>query len=295
MEKNPDNIVAKLKERIDAIIKERPSHREILEFLGEVMVEQYKVRPKVKTDPVKLDKENIKATMEGFPLVAKRDLPLDMASATSLFKRLCKVLSLRKDASGDSKRINEALRRKDIDLVELLKQVGAENVEYVSALSRKLGIREDLLLFLAGNSIRPIWEAYANELKGYVDLERWWRGICPICGSLPFIAELREEGERFLVCSSCNFEWRFGRLKCPFCENEDHKELRYFYSEKEGKANRVDVCDKCKTYIKAIDVRELPSDCISFAEDAGTLYLDLLAQAEGYKRRNDVWGVDRTS
>jgi len=293
MEGKSLDIMTKLKERIDAIIKERPSHREILEFLSEVMVEQYKIKPKVKTEPVKIDQENIKATMEGFPLVAKGDLPLDMASATSLFKRLGKVMSLRKDASGDSKRINEALRRKDLDLAELLKQIGAENGEYVSALSKKLGIRKDLLLFLAENSIRPIWEAYADELKGYVNQERWWRGYCPICGSLPFITELREEGERYLVCSSCSYEWRFGRLKCPFCENEDHKELRYFYSEREGKANRVDVCDKCKTYIKAIDVRELPSDCISFVEDAGTLYLDVLAQEEGYKRRNNVWGGDR--
>ena len=285
--------IEKLRTRIDSIIQERPSHKEILEFLGEVMVEQYRIRPKVKVDPVKIDKENIQATFDGFPLVAKRNLPLDIGSAASLFKRLCKVLSRHKNASGDLKQINGALRRKDLDLVELLKQMAAENREYVSALSKELGIREDLLLFLAGNSIRPVWEAYAKVLREYVDQERWWRGYCPICGCLPFIAQLREEGERFLVCSSCGYEWRFRRLKCPFCENENPKELRYFYSETEGKANRVDVCDKCETYIKAIDIRELPSDFISFVEDAGTLYMDVLAQAEGYKRRNNVWGFDR--
>jgi FdhE protein len=52
----------------------------------------------------------------------------------------------------------------------------------------------------------------------------------------------------------------------------------------------VDVCDKCKTYIKAIDIRERPSDFISFAEDAGTLYMDVLAQTKGYRKLNDVWG-----
>lgn len=292
MEEKPGNIVTKLEERIDGIIKERPSHREILEFLGEVMAEQDRIRPKVKIDPVKIDKENIQATIDGFPLVAKRDLPLDMASATILFKRLCKVLNRRRNASGDSKRINGALRRKDIDLVELFKQTGAENSEYFHALSKKLGVSEGLLYFLAGNSIKPILEAYAEELKGFVDQETWWKGYCPICGSLPFIAQLWEEGKRFLVCSSCNFQWRFKRLKCPFCENEDHKGLRYFYAEREGKANRVDVCEKCRTYIKTIDVREMPSDFISFAEDAGTLYMDILAQAEGYKRRNNIWGLN---
>jgi FdhE protein len=140
------------------------------------------------------------------------------------------------------------------------------------------------------NSIKPILEVYADELKEYVDQDTWWRGYCPICGSAPLIAGLREEGERFLVCSSCSYEWRFRRLKCPFCENEDHKGLRYFYTEREGKVNRVDVCEKCKTYIKAIDLRELPSDFISFVEDAGTLYMDVLAQTKGYRRLNDVWG-----
>jgi len=290
MEEKPNDSITKLKGRIDAIIKDRPSHKEVLEFIREVMTEQCKIKPKVKTDSVKIDKENIKPTMEGFPLVEKRDLPLDMASATRLFKRLCKVLSRGKGASRDSKRIYQALCSKEINLVELFKQAGAENGDYVSTLSKKLGVREDLLYFLAANSVKPILEAYANELKGYVDQERWWKGYCPICGSPPFIAELREEGERFLVCSSCSYEWRFRRLKCPFCENEDHQGLKYFYAEREGKANRVDVCGKCKRYIKAIDIRELPSDFISSAEDAGTLYLDVLAQEEGYEREGRMYG-----
>ncbi len=284
--------MTKLKERIDAIIKERPSHREVLEFLGEVMVEQYKIRPKVKTDPVKLDREKMKPNFEGFPLLDKRDLPLDVASATKLFKRLSKVLSLGKRGSRDAKRINQALCSKDIDLVELFKHVLAENGDYISALSRKVGVREDLLYFLAATSVKPILEAYADELKGYVDQETWWKGYCPICGSLPFIAELREEGERFLVCSSCSFEWRFRRLKCPFCENEDHQGLRFFYAEREGKANRVDVCEKCRRYIKTVDMQALGGEVIPLIEDLGSLYLDVLAQEEGYKREG-IWGIDR--
>ncbi len=282
--------IDKLRERIDSIIRERPSHREVLEFVREVVTEQYKIRPKVKIDPVKIDREKINGKTEGSPLLDKRDLYLDIASAARLFKRLCKVLSRNKEASRDSKRIYQALRDKDINLVELFKQTGAENGDYVSTLSKKLGVREDLLFFLAGNSIKPIWEAYADELKGNVDQEAWWKGYCPICGSLPFIAELREEGERFLVCSSCSYEWRFKRLKCPFCENEDQKGLRYFYAQREGNTNRVDVCEKCKRYIKGIDIQELPSDFISFAEDVGTLYLDVLAQEEGYKREGVKYG-----
>ncbi len=282
-EKSNHNI-ERLKKRIDAIIGERPSHKEILEFLQEVMIEQYKIRENVKTVPIKIDGEKMKGLAEGFSLLGGKDLSLDIASATELFERLCKVLSRNQKVSGDVRRINQALRSQDLNLSELFQQGGIENGEYISALSRKLKVKEDLVLFLARNSIKPIFEAYANELEGYVNQELWWRGYCPVCGAAPFIAELREEGERFLVCSTCGFKWRFMRLKCPYCENEDHKGLRYFYIEKEGKANRVDVCEKCKRYIKAVDTRELNGEVIPLVEDMGTLYLDVLAQKEGYMR-----------
>jgi len=281
----------RLQKRIDAIIRERPSHKEILEFLREVMTEQYKVRPKIKTESGKIGEEEYKGLMEGFPLLNKRDLPLDMASATILFKRLCKVLSRSKRGSGDSKSITQALRRKDMDLAELFRQAGAENGEYVSTLSKRLGVREDLLFFLAENSIKPILKAYADELKGNVDQEAWWKGYCPICGSPPFIAKFLEEGERFLICSSCSFEWRFMRLTCPFCENEDHKALKYFYSEREGKTTRVDVCDKCGRYIKGVDVQALGGEFIPIVEDLGSLYLDVIAQKEGYEREGTMYRV----
>jgi len=285
-----NNSIEMLKKRIDSIIKERPSHREVLEFLKEVMTEQYRIRPNVKTVPVKMDRETIKGEKEGFPLFGKRDMSLDIDSARKLFERLCKVLGRRKKASQDAKRINQALRSKDIDLVELFEHFSAEKGEYLSALSKKLEVKEDLLSFLVRNSVKPILEAYADELKGNVDRETWWRGYCPICGSLPFLAELREEGERFLVCSSCSFEWRFMRLKCPFCETEDYKELRYLYAEGEGKAHRVDVCEKCKRYIKTVDTREMAGEVIPIVEDMGTLYLDVLAQKEGYMRGGITYG-----
>jgi len=269
----------------------RPSHKKVLEFFKEVLTEQYKIRPKINTVPVEIDKENFKVKIkEGFPLIEKRDLTLDVPSATRLFRRLCKVLSRNKKASRDAERINKALRSKDIDLAELFKQACAENEDYIAEVSKKLRLKDGLLSFLARNSIKPIFEAYANELKGYVDQEMWWRGYCPICGSEPVIAKLKEQGEMFLFCSSCSYEWRFKRLKCPFCENEEQKGHRYLYTEKEGRGYRVDVCEKCKRYIKTLDTKELGEEVIPLIEDIGTLYLDILAQDEGYTREGTIYG-----
>jgi FdhE protein len=274
------------------MVKERPSHKEVLEFFKDIVTEQYMIGSKVKTSPIEVDEEGLKAKiMEGFPLVEKKALTLDVPLATRLFKRLCKVLNRNKKASHDAEQITRALRNKDIDLMELFKQADSKNVEYISALSKKLGVKEDVLVFLARNSIKPIFEAYANKLKNYVNQETWWRGYCPICGSEPFIAELKEEGARFLVCSSCGYERRFMRLKCPFCENDNHEGLRYFYTEKEGKAYRVDVCEKCKRYIKTVDTKELGEEVIPLLEDMGTLHLDILAQKEGYTREGKAFGL----
>ena len=191
---NSDNTLDRLRKRIDAITREKPSHKEALEFLKEVMTEQYRTRTGVKTVPVKIDAGKTQALMEGNPLLDKKDISLDVPSATKLFKKLCGLLGRREETSGDAKRVNEALRNKDIDLVELFEHVGIENNGYMRAIAKKLQVREDVLPFLAENSIRPIFEAYANELKDHVDQEMWGRGYCPICGSKPLIAELREEG-----------------------------------------------------------------------------------------------------
>lgn len=292
--KKSDNGVAKIKKRVEVMIKERPSHKEILEFFKDVAMEQYTVRSKVKTAPIEIDEEDLKVKiMEGFPLVEKRALTLDLSSATRLFKRLCKILSRNKKASHDAEQITHALIKKEINFLELFKQAASDNNdEYITTLSEKLGAKKDVLSFLARNSIKPIFEAYAKELGSRVDQERWWKGYCPICGSEPFMAELKEEGTRFLVCSSCGYEWRFNRVKCPFCENDNHERLRYFYTEKEGRTYRVDVCEKCKRYIKTVDTKELGEDIIPLIEDAGTLHLDILAQNEGYKRESAAAGLE---
>jgi FdhE protein len=283
--KKSDNEVEKIKKRAAVLVKERPSHKEVLEFFKDIVAEQYTMSSKVKTAPIEVDEEDFKTKIvEGFPLIEKRALTLDLPSAARLFKRLCKIMSRNKKSSQDIERITQAFKQKEIDLMELFKHTVSENDNYITVLSEKLGVKEDVLSFLAKNSIKPIFEAYAKELKNYVDQERWWKGYCPICGSEPFMAELKEDGARFLICSSCSFEWRFNRLKCPFCENENHEKLRYFHTEKEGKAYRVDVCEKCKRYIKTIDTNELGEEVIPIIEDAGTLFLDVLARNEGFTK-----------
>jgi FdhE protein len=133
-------------------------------------------------------------------------------------------------------------------------------------------------------------QLYANKLKSKVDQENWLKGNCPICGNFPAMEKLRrEEGKRILWCGLCGTDWHFKRLSCPFCGNEDHNSLRYFFIEEEvipdKTAFRVDVCDRCKRYIKTLDERKLPESEKPelYMENLNTVYLDVLAQKDGYK------------
>lgn len=282
----PDGLDRIIK-RIRLIEKYRPGYREILDFFKVIIREQYKIMPLIKLQPVEIDDEKAKALMrEGFPLIDKKDIKLDVDTAITLFKKLCKALQ-RKDSAiaFESKKISQSVRKKEIDLNELLTRVYEGDKGYVDFIANKNTLHSWLLTFLAESSINPIFVAYADKLKRYVEQESWWRRYCPICGSQPERGELGiDVGERFLECSLCSFKWRFRRVVCPFCGNEDHKKLRYFNTEADGKAYRVDVCDECKKYIKTIDLREIGGEVDLIVEDIGTLHLDLIAEKEGYTR-----------
>ena len=93
----------------------------------------------------------------------------------------------------------------------------------------------------------------------------------------------RDDGKRILECSLCATNWSFMRVKCPFCENNDKDSLRFFFVD-EKSPYRVDVCDKCKRYIKTVDERKLPKnqEVVLVIEDIATSYLDILAEKEKY-------------
>ncbi len=273
--------------RINVIEKKRPSHKEILDFFKYIIREQYKIKPLIRVKRIDINEETAKNQMrEGFPLIDKKDIKLNMDLAVTLFKNICRTLQRNnKKASPEIKKINQALRKGEIDLEEIFKNLIAGDKAYAGSTGENTGYNKGLLLFLAESSINPFFEAYAGKLKGYVDQEIWYKGYCPVCGSAPTTGELRPDvGERFLQCSSCGFHWRFIRLACPFCGNEDNKKLRYFHTEADGKAYRVDVCEECKKYIKTIDLREIKEEIVPLADDIGTLHLDIIAQNEGYKR-----------
>ena len=99
------------------------------------------------------------------------------------------------------------------------------------------------------------------------------------------MAKLTEDiGARMLHCGLCRMEWLFKRIGCPFCGNEAQDKLRFFSDEKVP-AYRVDVCDECKGYLKAVDARVKKEPLCMFVENLATLHLDIVAEREGDGKR----------
>jgi FdhE protein len=108
---------------------------------------------------------------------------------------------------------------------------------------------------------------------------------CPRCGSLPVVAVLREEGhgaKRHLVCGLCLHEWPYVRLACPSCGEREFEKLPVYTAE-QWPAARIEACDTCRTYIKALDATR-DGLIVPVVDDLATVALDLWAREQGYKR-----------
>lgn len=144
--------------------------------------------------------------------------------------------------------------------------------------------------FLARVLLGPYVERLAG--KGVTGVAAGPAG-CPFCGERPVAAALRPEGEggkRWLVCSLCATEWEFRRLVCPACGQEDHEKLPVYTAE-EFPHVRVEACDACRSYLKAID---LTRDGLAVPEvdELAAVPLDLWAAGHGYaKLQANLLGV----
>ncbi len=127
--------------------------------------------------------------------------------------------------------------------------------------------------------LRPLVAAFGN----WREEDRWLRGYCPTCGSLPAMAQLAGTDparRRLLACGRCGTRWGYQRMDCPFCETQDHHRLAVLAIEGEA-GLRVDYCESCHGYLKTYAGEGNESLLLA---DWTSIHLDLLAQDRGLKR-----------
>lgn len=134
--------------------------------------------------------------------------------------------------------------------------------------------------FFARACLQPLAE---NLQMQFPPVPYQGKSTCPVCGGLPQMSVLRPEGEgaaRSLLCSFCLHEWPFRRLACPWCE-EENKEKLPGYSAQEFAHVRVEACDTCKRYLKAVDMT-INGLAVPLVDEAALAVLDVWAVEHGY-------------
>lgn len=149
--------------------------------------------------------------------------------------------------------------------------------------AKQLEVPVDLLDFIARVTFKPFFKTYREAVLEQVQLNDWIKGHCPVCGDQPTTAKLAgKEGYRKLYCGRGETEWRYRRLGCPYCKDENTSKA-LFITMDDSKQYRIYLCERCKSNLKTIDERAC-GEVDLFCEDLATVELDQLAQAEGYRR-----------
>ena len=140
---------------------------------------------------------------------------------------------------------------------------------------------------------RVMAQADAEERAHHAKIATSVQPVCPFCGEKPVAAVLRPEGDgakRFLLCSLCFTEWEFRRLLCPNCGEEDKEKLPVYTAE-EFPHVRVEACDTCKVYLKAVDLTR-NGLAVPEVDELASVVLDIWASERGYtKLQTNLFGM----
>jgi formate dehydrogenase accessory protein FdhE len=112
---------------------------------------------------------------------------------------------------------------------------------------------------------------------------------CPACGGAPQLSFLEpttamagDGGGRSLLCAGCLAAWPFRRVRCPACGEEDERKLAYYHAP-DLEHLRVDACETCHRYLKAVDLTKL-GFAVPLVDEVAGASLDLWAREHGYEK-----------
>jgi FdhE protein len=268
----------------------RPSYAAMLDFYEAVFTAQEKTKADIDLEPIHLSLETLASRgPEGMALVTVADFRIDAAASERLLKTLCElIITHATQIKTSAAAVSDALSSGTLRTQDLFAGLLQSKDRLLQDTAAAIGAESKALAFLAYHSAQPSLELCAVQLATYLDSEAVWRkGHCPVCGSHPGLAVLGAEGRRSLYCPFCRHQWRAPRIFCANCENTRTGELHYFFSEGE-KDLRVDVCDRCRHYIKSIDQRAVARPVYLPLEQIASLHLDIIAADKGYSGGVDL-------
>jgi FdhE protein len=282
--KSVPNSLEIIASKVKRISERNPAYAEVIRWVGDLLVETLRddapkelhlleMNPELKIDSA----DKLEAWKQGRSFLTPQKLTFDWEKTISLYKRLVELVKKREDGRRQEKGLLKALEEMENGVPVLIKAALEADTEAIEISAKALNIDSPVLALLLRLAMRPALIAISQAVLKQLDLSLWHYGHCPVCGSVPRLAELSGEGgKRILHCSLCEAAWPYPRLRCPFCENDNREELGYLRAEKE-EGLRVDLCGRCNNYLKTIDLRELAGPIIVPLDDTATWHLDIVA------------------
>lgn len=279
--------IAEINRETDFYKKQSPELSDLFDLYRSLFAVELSYLPKIKPKVKKPKEEKAnKSIDEGDHLLDTKSIYVKSDLFRVVISDICAIIE---EKSPEFKEVLDAfLSHADLnpknkkETPPFIENLQAFKTEYFTKLAEAISLNAEVLFFIAYHAISPFVEKASFVFRDSFDYSRWERSICPICGRKPAMAMLsKENGLRILQCSLCRSWWSYPRLKCVVCGNDNHETLEYFYA-REDEAHRVNVCNKCKKYIKTTDARELDRDINLEVEDLATFYLDIVAKERGY-------------
>ncbi len=271
----------------------RTPYREIIDRFGLVLSRQADLRselPMADDTAPRVDEERF---LSGAPLVsfvpALAFKPAFLQAASRIWPVLGDVFPpLVESLSGLSSMLEE-----DEEWVELcLRAVVHGEADALDMAAAKSDVTPAFLLMALRAAYGPCIAARKDSLLARVQAALWRKPHCPVCGSdadlgvlechpAPSDYLISKSGEVWHHCPVCTHRWRFVRLICPGCGNQDHKSLTRF-SSPDSLFEHFQACEKCLQYLPGLDLTENSRYVDHDLAALGLVHLDAVAQSRGY-------------
>lgn len=277
------DVIVRLKKRAEDAIKNNPHSENIINAFMPVLVAGERLIEEGDWAGINMTDIHAEQLTRGVPAIKQTPLflPGDPMNETAP-AMLAALRSGFPHLQDDLTRIEQGISAGRIDLDNYFHADESRQEEVVSGWADRERIGQESLRLFLRTVARTVLKRRACDIAEVIRRVDWDKGYCPVCGAFPCIAEIREKiNQRWLHCSQCRHEWRFGRMVCPYCEHEETQGMSYFFVDGKEKET-VFICEKCKRYLITLNqIGELAR--LNFDISAMSLvHLDLLMQEKGF-------------
>jgi formate dehydrogenase maturation protein FdhE len=265
-----------------ALLLRRAAFAEPLRFWSAILEGWAAWKPPMTLAPLGLSAGECRSRWEaGRPLLADATPTISPAALEDLLGPVMERLAADgPEAARALRRFAEAWDAGDVDAAALLPGIDRDPA---ALLQDRFGLESRLGAFLIPAALRPALESYFESVRELPE-GVWGRGGCPWCGGAPSYGDLLEDGRRRLSCHVCGGAWTAARLRCPFCETWNSRDLARLVGEGLEEGYFIEGCRACHGYLKGVDRRQRWNAGPPLVEDWGSPHLDVYAAREGFWR-----------